>query len=227
MKKLGVIVFAAALIIGLLFAGGCGLVGTNNFGGSGVRGSGTMKSEPRSVSGFSKVDAGGALNIELVAQKDFSVVIEADDNLLQNIKTEVSGDTLKIYTEGKISMQNKASVKISMPELESLIVSGASTASVSNVKNNGIDLNASGASRITINGEAEDLTAVASGASEIDAEMLKVEYASVEASGASSATVSAATDLKAEVSGASSIYYTGDPKNVVPKSSGASTIKKK
>jgi hypothetical protein len=186
-----------------------------------------MKSEPRSISGFSKVEAGGALNIEVAAQKDFSVVIEADDNLLQNIKTEVRGDTLKIYTDGKISIQNKASVKISMPEVKGLSISGASTASVSNVKTEALDLEASGASKITINGEAKDLTAEASGASGIDAEMLRVENADVEANGASSATVSATNDVEANASGASSVYYTGEPQNVVPKSSGASSVRKK
>ena len=225
MKKVGLIVFAAALLIGLVFANGCGFGGINNFGG--VRGSGTAKTEQRNVSGFSKVDAGGALNIEVAVQKDFSVVIEADDNLLQYIKTEVSGDTLKIYTEGKISTQKKASVKISMPEITGLDVSGASTAVVSNVKADALELNASGASKITIGGEAKELAADASGASGIDAEGLKVENADVEASGASSATVSPANELKADASGASSIYYMGEPKNVVPKSSGASSVKKK
>ncbi|MEJ7860266.1 MAG: head GIN domain-containing protein [Pyrinomonadaceae bacterium] len=226
MKKIGLIVFTAALLIGLFFASGCGLGGTNNLGGD-VRGSGTLKSEPRSVSGFNKVDASGALNVELTVQKDFSVVIEADDNLLQYIKTEVRGDTLKIYTDGKISMQNKASIKISMPEVKGLSISGASTASVSNVKADALDLDASGASKITIDGEAKDLTAEASGASEINAEKLRVENADVEATGASSATISAANELKADASGASSIYYTGEPKNVIPKSSGASSVKKK
>jgi len=225
MKKVDLIVFAAASLIGLTFANGCGFGGLNDIGG--VQGSGAVKSEQRSVSGFSKVDAGGALNIELAAQKDFSVVIEADDNLLQYIKTEVSGDTLKIYTEGKISMQKKASVKISMPEVKALNISGASTASISNVKADALNLNASGASKITIDGEANDLTVEASGASGINAEALKVVNADVEASGASSATISAANEVKADASGASSIYYTGEPKNVMPKSSGASSIKKK
>jgi len=226
MKKVGFIVFAAALLISLVFANGCGFGGiNNNFGG--VRGSGTAKSEPRNLSGFSKVDASGALNVEVTVQKDFSVVIEADDNLLQYIKTEVRGDTLKIYTDGKISMQKKASVKISMPEITGLDVSGASTVVVSNVKADALELDASGASNITIDGEAKELVADASGASEIDAEELKVENAAVEASGASSATVSPANELKADASGASSIYYTGEPKNVVPRSSGASSVKKK
>ena len=226
MKKAGFIVFIAALLIGLVFANGCKSGVMKNFG-SGIRGSGTMKSETRNVSGFSKIEAGGALNIELTAQKDFNVVVEADDNLLPYIKTEVSGDTLKIFTDGKVSMQSKASVKISMPDVKVLNISGASDTSVSNVKTDALDLKASGASKIIINGEARDLRAEASGASGIDAEMLKVENASVEATGASSATISAANELKAEATGASSIYYTGNPRNVVPKSSGASSVKKK
>ncbi len=90
-----------------------------------------------------------------------------------------------------------------------------------------LKLNAGGASKIKINGEAKKLESETSGASEIDAEKLKVEDAETEASGASSVTVSSANELKANASGASSVYYTGEPKNIIQDSSGASSIKKK
>ena len=225
MKKFGFIVFAAALAIGLMFSANCGIGGFKNM--TGIQGSGTAKSEQRNVSGFSKIEAGGAMNIEITAQGDFSVTVEADDNLLQYIKTETRGDTLKIYSEGKISPKTKMNVKISMPDIEGLDVSGASNAVVSNVKTDSLELNASGASKIKIEGEAKDLDSDASGASKIDAENLRVENAKVEASGASSSTVSATGELKADASGASSIYYTGEPKNINQKSSGASSVKKK
>ena len=67
----------------------------------------------------------------------------------------------------------------------------------------------------------------ASGASTIDAENLKVEDADVEASGASSATVSATNDLKVDASGASKISYNGEPKSIKQNSSGASSVTKK
>lgn len=226
MKKPGLFVFAAALIIGVIFSGGCGFAGFNGFSG-GVQGSGTAKTEQRNVSGFSKVVAGGAVHLEITAQKDFSVTIEADDNLLSLIKTEANGDTLKIYSEGKISPRTKTTVKISMPEIKDLDVSGASTAIVSNAKTDSLGLDASGASKIKIDGEAKDLKSDASGASGIDAENLLVEDADVGASGASSSTVSATNELKADASGASTIYYTGEPKNLNQKSSGASSVKKK
>lgn len=223
MKKFGLIVFVFALLVGLMSAMNCSI---GNLSG-GVQGSGTTKSEKREISGFKEVDASGAITLEIVAQKGFSVEVEADDNLLQYIKTEVSGDILKVFTKDRISPKTKLLVKISMPEITALDISGASGATVSNVKTNTLKLEASGASKIKIDGEATRLESDASGASGIDAEGLKVENADVEASGASNTTVSAINELKADASGASTIYYTGEPKSVSPKTSGASSVKKK
>jgi hypothetical protein len=47
----------------------------------------------------------------------------------------------------------------------------------------------------------------------------------VNASGASSAEVFASTDLQAEASGASKVYYYGNPQSVSPKANGASKIR--
>lgn len=222
MKKFGLAVFGLAMSIGLFSAMNC------SFGNvSGVQGSGTTKSEKREIAGFKEVEASGAITLEIVAQKGFSVEVEADDNLLQYIKTEVSGDTLKVFTKDRISPKTKILVKISMPELDSLDVSGASNATVSNVKAASLKLEASGASKIKIDGEANSLKSDASGASGIDAEGLKVENANVQASGASNTTVSAINELKADASGASTIYYTGEPKSISPKTSGESSVKKK
>lgn len=225
MKKIGLMVFIFALAIGLAFSTNCSFGGFSNL--SGVQGSGTSKTESRNVSGFTKVNAGGAINVEIAAQKDFSVTVEADDNLLTNIKTEVSGDTLKIYSEDRISPKTPIKVIISMPTIEGLDISGASSGSVVGVSANSLDLKASGASKIKIDGIAKELNADASGASTIDAENLKVEDADVEASGASKAVVAATNDLKADASGASKISYTGEPKNIKQNSSGASSVTKK
>jgi len=227
MKRPGLFVFAAALAVGLIFSAGCGFAGFSGFNDSGIQGSGTAKTEQRTLSGFSKVVAGGAIRLEVTAQKDFGVTVEADDNLLPLIKTDVSGDTLKIYRESGSSSKIGVKVTISMPDVKNIDVSGASTAIVSNVKTTSLELEASGASKIKIDGEANELKSEASGASGIDAENLRVENADVQASGASSSTITAANELKADASGASTIYYTGEPKNFSPKSSGASSVKKK
>jgi hypothetical protein len=86
---------------------------------------------------------------------------------------------------------------------------------------------ASGASKIKIDGMVKSFHADASGASKIDAEGLQTENADVDSSGASSIMVSPSNDLNADASGASSVYYTGEPKNIKQTASGASSVKKK
>jgi hypothetical protein len=225
MKKLGLMVFISALLIGSTFSNIFSFGSFSGFGG--VRGSGISKTETRNVTGFNKIDASGAINLEIAVQKDFNVTVEADDNLLANIKTEVSGGILKIYTEDRISIKTRINVRISMPAIEGLEISGVSRADVTNVKSDSLELRASGASKVRIDGEVRTLEADASGASAIDAEGLRAENADVDASGASKATVNATNDLQVDASGASKITYVGEPKNLKQNSSGASSVKRK
>ena len=228
MKKIGFIVFLSALVIGTIFSARSSFRSFHiSVGDRGIRGSGNTGNETRNVADFNKIQSGGAINVEVNAQSDFNVVVEGDDNLLQFVKTEISGDTLKIFTEEKINPKSKITVRISMPEIEGAEVSGASNAVISNVKSESLKLEASGASKITVDGAVTNLESEASGASGIDAGSLNVENADVEANGASKTVVSANNELKADASGASSIYYNGEPKNLVSKSSGASSVKRK
>lgn len=227
MKKIGFIIFLVTLAVGSILSvkSGFGKFHINFKGG--VQGSGNSRTEVRNVSGFEGIRTGGAVNIEVSVQKDFKVEVEADDNLLEHVKTETSGSTLRIYTEGNISPKSRINVKISMPEINELEISGASNAIISNVKSDSIKIEANGASKIKIDGEAKNLELEVSGASKVEAEDLKVERADVDASGASKVTVSPINELKADASGASSIYYTGELKDVDSKTSGAASVKRK
>jgi len=232
MKKVGLIFFILALAIGLIFANMFSFGKTTarffNFSiNSGVSGSGNVISEKRDVVDFQGIDVGGVFQVEVIAQKDFSVEIEADDNLLPLIKTEVSGGILRLETEKRITTKNPILVRISAPNIENLEVSGASKVSLANLSNENLQIDSSGASKITVAGETENLTVDVSGASKIDAENLKTENASIDASGASKVSVFAMNELKTDASGASSIIYSGSPKNLTKKTSGAGSIKEK
>ncbi|MGI8882745.1 MAG: head GIN domain-containing protein [Pyrinomonadaceae bacterium] len=232
MKKFGLIIFILALTLGLIFANifSFGKMTTKFFNFSineGVSGSGNVTTEKRDVTDFQEIEVGGVFEVEVVTQKDFSVEIEADDNLLPLIKTEVSGGVLRLETEKGISTKNPIRVRISAPNIENLDISGASKVSLANLKNENLQIDSSGASKIIVAGETENLTVDVSGASKIDAENLKSENASIDASGASKVSVFVANELKSDASGASSIIYSGSPKNLIKKTSGVSSIKEK
>jgi hypothetical protein len=233
MKKIGFIIFIVAIIIGVTFANFFSWGRTSaklfnfsiNFGG--VQGSGNIVNEKRNLGDFNAIEVGGVFEVEVVAQKEFSVEVEADDNLLQFIKTEVNGDTLEIKTTKRISPKNTIHVRISAPNIENLQVSGVSKVSLANLKNDSLKVDASGASKIKVDGETGNLEVELSGASRLDAENLKSENANVDGSGASSASVNVSGDLKADLSGASKVTYSGNPRNLEKSTSGASCVRGK
>jgi hypothetical protein len=220
MKKLAVIF---ALVLSLTFITGChGL----HFG-KGVAGSGVRKTEKRIVAEFKGVDVGGAYDVEVVAQQERSIEIEGDDNILPLIKTEVKSGTLHVYSDKSFNVKQPIKLKITTPDVQSIDLSGASTARITNIKNDRLEIDVSGASTVIIKGETQILKIDSSGASKIDADNLKARAVNVSVSGAGTANVYATEELTADASGASTIIYSGEPKIVNKNDSGASSITKK
>ncbi len=230
MKKLGIIAFVCALILGVIFANvfSFGKISFNGFSFSrGIKGSGNLQTEKREVSNFRAVDVGGVFKVEITIQKDFDIQIEADDNLLQYIETEIDGETLEISTSKRISTQNPIIVRIGTPDIENIEVSGASSLTLGNLNNDSLEVDLSGASNVKIEGTTKNLVIDLSGASRVNAENLQAENVSVDASGASKADVFASNKLEADLSGASKVAYSGSPKELIKKTSGASKINEK
>jgi hypothetical protein len=228
MKKLAFFIFIAAIVIGIGLSYATGNVGQSgswmSFKFGGVKGSGVVKTETRELPKFSAIDFGGAIELDVTAQKDQKVEIEADDNILPLITTEVKGDTLYISNQQRINWHSKVRVRISVQDLNALNISGASKATAGDLKSDNFKLDVSGASKIKLSGEADHLDIEASGASRVEADDFKAGVVSAEASGASKILVFATDSVTANASGASNITYSGNPKNVKKNSSGASSV---
>ena len=61
-----------------------------------VRGSGDIVKESRDVDGFDRIVVTGAGTVIITQGGSESLTIETDDNLMEYIETEVSGNTLEI-----------------------------------------------------------------------------------------------------------------------------------
>lgn len=232
MKKYGLLIFIMTFVVGIIVSVKVSQVDsvfgkTVSFSWGKIQGSGVSKTESREISDFESLDISGALNVEVTAGSTYQVEVTADDNLLEFIKTEVKGNQLKVYSNKSFSAKTKVSVKISMPEINGLDVSGASNVDLTEVKSENFDLNVSGASKVKISGESLTVDADVSGASRIDAENFKAKTVRAEASGASNGTFSVVEKLVAEASGAANIRYVGEPQEVSKNSSGAGSVKKK
>ncbi|WP_331145036.1 head GIN domain-containing protein [Hymenobacter sp.] len=187
----------------------------------------------RRVGTFENVKASGALNIYLRQGSTTEVKVDAAPEILEHIKTDVSGNTLTIYRDKKFSlselMRSKSvKVYITTPKLEALEVSGAcDVKGETPIKANNFRINASGASDVTLTLNANSVSTDASGASDIRLDG-RVERQQVQISGSSDYRASDLRSDKADVdaSGASDAYVYVD-EELTSRSSGASDVHNK
>lgn len=230
MKKVGIIIFAAAVVTGIVVSNlfsvreSATTFFNFSFNFKDERGSGNVITQNRPLSGFTAIEVGGIFEVEVTSQKEFGVVVEADDNLLELIKTEVDGGVLKIETDEKVSPSSPIRITISAPDIDRLSISGVASVSVNDINNKKLTIDASGASKINLAGQTSQLTIDVSGATKVDAEKLSAENANIEASGASKAGVNITGNLRADASGASKIFYTGTPASIEKSTTGAARI---
>ncbi|HEX8492365.1 MAG TPA: head GIN domain-containing protein [Pyrinomonadaceae bacterium] len=211
------------LLLLVTFAAGCNMTGF----GKGVRGSGNRQTEKRNVPDFLGLDVSGAFEVEIVSQKERSLEITGDDNILPLVTTEVRGNVLHIGSNKSYSVNRPITIKVGVPELRGVSSSGASKINVSGIKGSVFDVDSSGASNISLMGEAKNLRIDTSGASNIEAKDLHAESVEVQSSGAGYVSVYATLQLKASASGAARVDYYGDPSSVKPEVSGAGSVNKK
>ena len=90
-----------------------------------------------------------------------------------------------------------------------------------------LELEVSGASTVQLKGLADSLATDGSGASHLELADLEVGNANVTLSGASDATIKLAGRLDADLSGASTLEYIGEPTLGIIDTTGGSTVKRK
>ena len=201
MKRLFVIFLLVAL-----FAAGCA------FHHNDVVGSGNRQRQKREIAAFTSISTEGAYEVEVKSQQGLSLEIEADDNILPLITTEVSNGVLRIKATRGYSINNNVVVKIGAPNIDGIHSSGAGTIEITGLKNDKFEIDSNGAPSIKVSGETGTLDIESNGAGKVDAHKLRASKATVEANGVAKIEVFASDELNVTVSGPASVIYSGDPK---------------
>ncbi len=215
--------------------------------GGGTKGNGNVVEENRKVGSFDRISAASGLDVYVTQGNSTSVVVEADENLLGQIITEVKGGVLKMYVEKSISKSTAMKVHVNMTDIAGISSSGGSdiysknTISANNLKIstsggsdvkltldvNELDCVTSGGSDAILKGDVAHAHFVSSGGSDIEAKELNVAVCEVRASGGSDVYVHVKEEIDANASGASDIYLYGNPSKQNVNTSGASDFHKK
>jgi len=210
---------------------------------------GNLKTEKMNFTDFNSVDVGWAFDLTLNQGNSYSVAITADEKIFDLIEVTQTENKLSIgFKDGTMPGNLFRKAEITMPELDELILtgaskgvidgyssstqiylelSGASSLDTSDLEVHDIEIEVSGASSLTSEGTGNNLSAIVSGASKIDLSKLSLNDADMQVTGASKVTINIDGRLDAQVSGASTLEYLGEPTLGEINTSGVSTIRKK
>ncbi|NVK85934.1 MAG: DUF2807 domain-containing protein [Cytophagia bacterium] len=204
--------------------------------------------ETREVRNFNALSVSSAFQVEISVGSTESLEIEAEDQYIDDIITEVRGGTLVIRLRDSRDtrrMRESPKAYLTVKSLERINASGAvglktrdvlkgkkldlelSGASVLNIEMEveELYLESSGACVINLEGEAKEQVVKTSGATVYSAYDLESVNADIRVSGAGSANVYVTGRLDVHASGASSVRYRGGA-SVSADASGASSIRK-
>lgn len=195
--------------------------------GRGIRGNGQVVKKEFSVSNFNKIEMGGIYNLDITIGEPRSVIVRAEKNLMKYLKIRVKNNRLILSSKRNISPRKGIKVEIVTNSLKEIQASGASFAEVKGVDENNFLLDISGASKVEISGVSKKLELSVSGAGKLYAKKFICKKVLADISGAAGAIINATEKLRADVSGAASLSYYGDPKNISYDISGAGSIRKK
>ena len=200
MKKL------ALLVSLVVFAGGC-----HHGRFAEISGSGKRELQKRTVAPFTSISSEGAFTIEITCQKDLSLEVEGDDNVLEFVTAEVGGNILRLKNTKNYSTNEPVKFRISVPNLEGLSVSGAGRIDIKGMNNDKFEVDANGAPTITVAGTTKVIDVGTNGAGKIDTTKLHASRGVVDANGAARVDLDVTDQLDATVNGPSTVTYKGDP----------------
>jgi hypothetical protein len=210
-------------------------------------GFGNTIEEERDVGDFSALRVSSGIDVTLRQGNRPRVIIITDEDNMEDVKTEMVGDELRLSVDGSWFRRHRVEARITYVNLESLDVSAGSdvesegilrfedlnleASSGSDLKltleANEVNLRTSSGSDANLAGSSGSLYAKASSGSDIDAYDFEVEYAELELSSGSDVKIWVTGSLSVDASSGSDVYYKGDPEMLDINTSGGSDIHKR
>ncbi|MEA1976428.1 MAG: head GIN domain-containing protein [Chloroflexota bacterium] len=202
-------IWVVVLILGLLTSG-CAISLRYE------EGSGVLNTEQRDVSDFDRVSFEGFGTLIIAHGSEESLTIEAEDNIVPRIETNVRGGTLEIGFDTDrwqdiVRPTKSITYTLTVITLDGITLSGAGSIEASGIDAERFDVELSGAGSIEISGFAVAQEINVSGAGSYDGAEFQSESIDVSISGAGSATVWATDSLDVNISGVGNVSYYGDP----------------
>lgn len=210
-------------------------------------GNGNVITEERPVTAnFDEVKGSAGLDVFLTKGTENKIVVEADENLMEFIETEIKNGKLHVTSRENIGRSKSKKVHVTYVQLSKVASSSGADVIVNSVlENDYITLDASSGSDLEVevfakeviaetssgadlivSGKAVNLQADASSGSDLDAKDLYVVTCKAEASSGSDVTVHVKETLEVKATSGADINYYGEPQVIAQSDRHADRIRK-
>ncbi|MBO9151464.1 head GIN domain-containing protein [Chitinophaga sp. GCM10012297] len=202
-----------------------------------ITGNGSLKKEKRPVNGsFNEISSSGKYKLMLKQGATHSVELEADENILPYIETEIDGNELKLHPKKgyNINPSKPITVWITLATLKEINASGqVEITTDGTIKGASLETNfsgrvdakmdvqyeklevaMSGSGKLKLNGRADDTEVSISGSGEVDAPDMQSQNMELHISGSGNASVNVSKSLDVAISGSGNVKYKGNPGKV-------------
>jgi hypothetical protein len=204
--------------------------------GPSITGSGKLQEQTRSPGNFQRLRLDGSFDVTAQSGATARVVLQADDNLLPLIQTELDGDTLVIKGRKGASFRTRNPIKISVDftQLAAIELRGSGNLSATGLKGKQFELSLSGSGNavlthidvdhfeaalagsgdMTLSGKTNSNELSIAGSGDIHADQLISRQTEVSIAGSGDAQVHASESLEASIAGSGDVRYAGKPAKV-------------
>lgn len=211
-----------------------------------ITGSGNIVTENRHTESFTGVQVGGGFDVEIKKGTTTGLIVEADDNLIKNIETDVRNGVLHIRIEKNSLTNAHLKIYITAPSINNIKASAGAEVEVkdgladaaeikldassgskitSTVDAPSISTNTSSAGEVTLKGRTKNFNAESSSGASVNASDLLTENTVVSVSSGADAHVQSSVSLNASASSGGSVNYKGGGTVTQNVSSGGSVSK--
>ena len=198
----------------------------------GIRGDGPSVTAARNLPAFEAISLNNKAEVTYIPDSVYRVVLEAQQNILNVLTTEVSGTELLINFSKPVWKSEPVKITVYSPSLRKikicgsgnvatayclpndlvLDISGSGNIRVPEVKGEYLTVKLSGSGNILVaSGQASNASLELKGSGTIDTELVKTNHAQADISGSGNISLSANNTLKASISGSGNIRYRGQP----------------
>ena len=178
---------------------------TYGYGEKQIIGSGELVTESRAIGSFERLAIDGPVDVVIRQGATRSLVLTAEDNLIDLVRARSEGGTLSLDTTGSFRTRIGIRAVLTVPSLDAVAINASGDVRFDGWNARAIDLAIRGSGDIELGGEVSDVRALIGGSGDIDLAPARLSYVDADIDGSGEIRMGSLRKLDATINGSGTI----------------------